>query len=116
MLQGACHCGAVNLTLPRLPQSITEGNCSICRRLGARWAYYRARLVGLSGATESYVWGDRMIGLHHCPTCGCTTHWKALKPDRINRMGVNIRLFDPAAMASVRVRRFDCADTWEFLD
>jgi len=31
-------------------------------------------------------------------------------------MGVNTRLFDPAAMSGVRVRRFDGAVTWRFLD
>jgi hypothetical protein len=31
-------------------------------------------------------------------------------------MGVNVRNFEPAAMQSVRVRRFDGAKTWKFLD
>ena len=40
MIDVACHCGAVRLTVPRAPVEVTECNCSICRRLGARWAYY----------------------------------------------------------------------------
>ena len=31
-------------------------------------------------------------------------------------MGVNARNFDPRALASVRIRRFDGASTWKFLD
>jgi hypothetical protein len=31
-------------------------------------------------------------------------------------MGVNARLMDPAVVAAARIRRFDGADTWEFLD
>jgi hypothetical protein len=31
-------------------------------------------------------------------------------------MGVNARNFDPEVIAGVRVRRFDGADTWTYLD
>jgi len=29
---------------------------------------------------------------------------------------VNARNFDPSALGSVRIRRFDGADTWKYLD
>ena len=38
MIEAACHCGAVRLSVPSAPDTVTECNCSICRRLGARWA------------------------------------------------------------------------------
>jgi hypothetical protein len=31
-------------------------------------------------------------------------------------MGVNARLMEPAIVAAARVRRFDGADTWTFLE
>ena len=49
--------------------------------------------VRISGETRAYVWGDRMIGIHHCPVCGCGTHWETLGED-FGRMGVNARLLD----------------------
>jgi hypothetical protein len=33
-----------------------------------------------------------------------------------NRMGINFRNFDPSVIATTRIRRFDGADTWKFLD
>jgi hypothetical protein len=32
------------------------------------------------------------------------------------RHGVNLRNFDPDILASLRIRHFDGADTWQFLD
>ena len=56
MLTGACHCGAVRVTIPRKPRAVTDCNCSICRRYGVLWAYYKlpsVRLEAKRGATES---------------------------------------------------------------
>ena len=62
MLFATCHCGAVGVEIPGPPQAVTNCNCSICRRLGALWAYYPAGQVRcratpnqprpISGATE----------------------------------------------------------------
>ena len=68
MIEAACHCGAVKLTAPSAPDTVTECNCSICRRLAARWAYYSPAEVGMpkAGSTQPYVWGDRMLAFHRC--------------------------------------------------
>jgi hypothetical protein len=117
MIEATCHCGAVRLTAPEAPAEVTECNCSICRRLGARWAYYPQSQVGLprSGATQPYVWGDRMLAFHRCKTCGVTTHWQSLNGAR-DRMGVNARLFDGLDWSTVRVRQFDGAASWTYQD
>lgn len=72
----------------------------------------RVRVVG---STATYAWGERSLDLHRCLTCGCTTHWTLADPAG-DRMGVNARLLEPAVIAGVRIRRFDGADTWKFLD
>ncbi len=116
MIHGSCHCGAVRLEARAAPKSVTECNCSICRRLATRWAYYRPDQVSVTGPTVAYAWGERRIAFHHCPSCGCTTHWQAVEPASATRLGVNTRLFDPADLEAVRVRRLDGADTWTYLD
>jgi hypothetical protein len=119
VLEGSCHCGAVRITIPRKPRRITSCTCSICRRYGALWAYYGSgavRVRAARGATESYAWGDHSIRFVRCAKCGCVTHWRPVARVANARMGVNTRLFDPAAMAGARVRRFDGAATWKFLD
>lgn len=95
---GACHCGAVEIELAVAPLSVSSCNCSLCRKLGWLLAYYPETDVRIKGPTRGYIWGDRMIGIHHCPTCGCSTHWRNLDGE-IGRMGVNARLiegFDPS--------------------
>ena len=117
MIEATCHCGAARLTVPRAPDTVTECNCSICRRIAARWAYYSPTEVGLptAGSTQAYVWGDRMLALHRCKTCGVTTHWQSLN-GALDRMGINARLVEGLDWSQVRIRPFDGADTWKFLD
>ena len=119
MLLATCHCGAVRVSVPRRPRTVTDCNCSICRRIGALWAYYRAgdvRVEAAPGATEAYAWGDRTIQFVRCARCGCVTHWASLTLDPKGKMGVNARAFEPEVIARARVRRLDGASTWKYLD
>ncbi|HEY1991659.1 MAG TPA: GFA family protein [Gammaproteobacteria bacterium] len=117
MVVASCHCGKVTLELEAAPQQVTSCNCSICRRYGTLCAYYRPSQVRVSGETDTYRWGDKSIAFHRCTDCGCVTHWTAVDPkiDQ-DRMGVNARMLAPELLAQARVRRFDGADTWGFLD
>jgi hypothetical protein len=117
-ISGSCHCGAVRYEVPTAPSQLTSCNCSICRRLGSLWAYYAPDDVTITGSTSSYRWGDKTLDLHHCTTCGCTTHWTPIADMApANRMGINARLMDPDVVAAARVRRLDGAsDDWKYLD
>lgn len=114
MIAGACHCGAMRVTLARAPRTVTECNCSLCRKLGTRWGYFAPSEVTIAGDTDTYVQGERTLATHRCRICGCVTHWSSLTG--LDRMGVNVRLIDPGRIADVPVRRFDGADTWTYLD
>jgi hypothetical protein len=119
MLTASCHCGAVQVEVPRRPRTLTSCNCSICRRYGTLWAYYKAsdvRVIGAARATNEYSWGDKALRFVRCSTCGCITHWERVHPKEGARMGVNARNFEPGSIASVRVRRLDGASTWKYLD
>ncbi len=107
MIEGSCHCGAVLLRVARPPKDVADCNCSICRRLGTLWSYYPVADVQVTGETDTYAWGDRDLAFHRCKVCGCTTHWAPLKS--VDRMGVNARLFDPAIIANLPVRKLDNA-------
>lgn len=114
----SCHCGAVRYEVATAPTQLTSCNCSICRRLGTLWAYYAPADVKITGTTATYRRGDKTIDFHHCPTCGCTTHWSPIPGVRdIDRMGVNARLMEPEVFGTARVRRLDGAsDDWKYLD
>jgi hypothetical protein len=119
MITTTCHCGAVAIQIPRAPATLTNCNCSICRRYGTLWAYYPADEVNVSaepGATMAYAWGDESIRFVRCSTCGCVTHWEPIDPGSESRVGVNARNFHPDQLGAVRIRRLDGAETEEYLD
>ena len=119
MLTGACHCGSVRVTIPRKPRTVTDCNCSICRRYGVLWAYYKASSVRIEAkrkATKSYSWGRKALKFVRCATCGCVVCWQRIVPKPRSYMGVNFRNFDPSVIESTRIRRLDGAKTWKFLD
>lgn len=119
-LRGSCHCGAVRVTLPAAPEKGASCNCSICRRLGAVWAYYQVGTVFIEGHPEhtaEYIQGDRTLRTVRCRTCGVVTHWEPLEPKPGDKLGVNLRIFDPKLQESVIVERVDGANsTWNVID
>ena len=97
-LPGSCHCGAVKVAVPGPPEWLASCNCSLCTKLGWLVAYYPDDgSVRVEGATTPYVWGDRMISIHHCPACGSGTHWESTG-ESYGRVGVNARLLDGFAV------------------
>jgi len=111
MITGSCHCGAVSIAVAEAPAIVTSCNCSICRRLGTLWAYYRPAEVTVThapGALDSYSWDDHSIGFRRCATCGCITHWEDIRPQPTERMGVNVRMLD-LDLDAVPVKFFDGA-------
>jgi hypothetical protein len=119
MLAASCHCGDVRIEVPSRPDTVTLCNCSICRRLGALWAYYMVgtvRVIGDPENTNSYIWGDKTLRTVRRRRCGCVTHWEPLKPDADGHMAVNVRNFDPEELDELRIRRFDGARSWRYVD
>src|SRR5882757_6969544 len=56
-IQGTCLCQAVQLSVARMPRQVTQCNCSLCRRYGTLWAYYKRSAVSITaprGALDNY--------------------------------------------------------------
>ncbi len=119
MITGNCHCGAISFELNEQPEWLTECNCSVCRRLGTIWAHAEVDKISILGAEDAslaYSWGDKSLAFHTCNTCGSTTHWVSREPQENAVMAVNCRLAEPEQVAGIRVRHFDGADSWSYLD
>jgi len=117
MLQGACHCGAVQWQLDEVPESATACNCSVCRRYGVLWAYdYEGEGIRVSGETRAYV-RAKALGFHFCPVCACVAYWRALEANAEGRrrIAVNLRLTEPEAVAHIPVDHFDGLETFDDL-
>ena len=107
-----CHCGAVQVEVPVLPTIVSDCNCSICRRYGVLWAYYKAsqvRVLAAPGATEGYAWGRKVLRFVRCTSCGCVTHWERIEPVEGSKMGVNARTFEAGTLVGVPVEQLDGA-------
>lgn len=94
------------MALPRPPVELNRCQCSVCRRYGVAWAYYRPNEVVLEAgadATEIYVRDGGELEFHRCPRCGNLLAWRA--PDAAyDRMGVNANLLEAADLEGVPVR------------
>ena len=113
MITAKCHCGNVSLLVAKMPASVSNCNCSICRRLGALWAYYLADKVEVSFETEKtrvYIWGDKYLEFHHCGICGCCTHHTVTKKYvdefKEQRVAINFRLLDADVLKDIPLREF----------
>lgn len=112
MLSATCHCQAVRVEVPAPPASVTDCNCSVCRRYGVLWAYYPAEQVRVdaeAGSTDVYAWGPKALNFVRCSQCGCVTHWERVVPVAGTKMGVNARLFPAGTLQGVEVEPLDGA-------
>jgi hypothetical protein len=118
MIEGSCLCGAVRWSFARVPESATACNCTACRRYGTLWAYdYEDEGIRVSGPTRVYARGNRNLGFHFCPDCGCIAYWRGLALDEKGRrrIAVNLRLAEPGAVAAIIVDHFDGFGSFEDL-
>lgn len=118
MYSGQCHCGNVTLTIRRLTNVATKCNCSLCRRYAALWGYPTEPEVNIAvGKYElkSYEHGDKCISFQHCSNCGCVTHYTSTPQSRSDRVAVNYNMFSGDLIEAIRIRYFDGADSWEYI-
>ncbi len=110
-LSASCHCGAVGITIPAAPAYVNVCNCTLCEKHGAAWGYYPPDKVTIANEpAKGYIRADMaepFIALFFCPDCGSTTHWRMLKTLGEPRIGVNMRLFDPADYEAAEIRHPD---------
>ena len=118
-INGSCHCGAVAYEFRDKPEWATDCNCSTCRRLSALWIYSDIANITIKaepGATVRYMHGPKTIAFHTCNTCGSTAYWENLEDGINGKMAVNLRLANPEVVNAIKVRKFDGADTWAFVE
>ena len=111
MIELSCHCGQARVELDKRPDYINECNCSLCRKAGARWAYFHPSDVRAIGPTHSYRRADKAAvnaEVHFCGACGATTHFllteSAVEKFGDTLMGVNMRLADESELAGIELR------------
>ncbi|KAK6396667.1 hypothetical protein LTR65_008565 [Meristemomyces frigidus] len=102
-----CHCKAIRITFPPLREPALECLCSVCRRYGALWAYYKPDEVHIEGdAIEAYVWGKKTLSFNRCKNCGCMTHYTVVR-DTEPRVAVNCRMLEKEEFESLESEQSD---------
>lgn len=117
-IEGTCLCGAVKLGAARMPRQVTQCNCSVCRKYGTLWAYFREPAIEIGAPRRALArFSRREHGLEfvHCAKCGCVICWKRPGKRTDRYMGVNARLLDHAKMANVPIKVLDGDKTWRTL-
>jgi hypothetical protein len=113
-----CHCGNIQIKINKLVDSLTSCNCSICNRYGTLWGYYKPEDVLIDNDDKSiiYSYGDKNIEFYFCKKCGCVTHYLTTKKVKDSKVGINFRMANIKDIDSIKIRKFDGADTWKFID
>jgi hypothetical protein len=114
-IEGTCLCGAVHVTVARKPHHVTQCNCTVCRKYGTLWAYYRRRAIEISGKRASFSRRRGGLRFTRCVTCGCVVSWERERGPEA-RMAVNARLLDHAVIATVPISVLDGDGNWRVLE
>lgn len=101
----SCHCGNVNLAFEKLPTKVRDCDCPMCNRLGALWADFDPSAVDVKSSkpTATYQWGDGEFEIHHCPNCGCTTHYTSTEVSEKPELGINLRMLDRRQLEQIPI-------------
>ncbi|MEM9501038.1 MAG: GFA family protein [Pseudomonadota bacterium] len=109
-MTGECHCGAISVTITNKPDYINLCDCSLCAKTGGAWGYFTTGDVQVNGETQSYRRRDRdkpACEMQFCPSCGTTTHWVLTEHYDVDRVGVNMRIFEPSDLDGIEARTLD---------
>ena len=109
-MNGSCHCGRVTVRVPARPEDLNACTCPLCTKLGTLRGCFPGGAVEIYGEDLSYLLSDvdqPRLSVDFCGRCGATIDWAPLAGDAPDRMGVNMRLFEPAELVGVEVRYGD---------
>jgi hypothetical protein len=111
--RGGCHCGRVAFEVQGQCDTVTECNCSICRKKAyLHWIVPRAsfRLLTPRDALATYTFNTRTAQHHFCTVCGVAPFYiPRSDPDKID---VNARCLDGLDLSHLQVRCFD-GQNWD---
>ena len=107
----SCHCGQIRIEIRKRPDYINACNCTLCRKSGARWAYFDPSEVSVEGTANRYCRQDKAepaTDIQFCANCGATTHFtlteSAASRLGISLIGVNMWLADESDLTGIELR------------
>lgn len=108
---GGCHCEAVRFQVTGLDLSSTiTCNCSRCSKLGNVLSFVPAESFNiLSGEDKLTDYQFNKKTIHHlfCSICGIQSFSKAVSPEGVPTVAVNVRCLDGVDVDSLTPQKFD---------
>ena len=111
MIEGSCHCGAVQFCVATPVLELTTCDCSLCAMRNAVMAKVPEEAISVLAGHESltlYEWNTRRAKHFFCRVCGIYVfHRKRAAPDHF---GVNAFCLHDFDIASVPIRATEGAN------
>jgi hypothetical protein len=105
MLNGSCHCGAVQFSVDGEASEGYECNCSHCSRKGLLLAFFPAGALTINAGVEqlrTYTFNKHVIAHRFCQVCGCQPFGMGSSPDGAQMAAVNLRCVDGIDLATLK--------------
>ncbi|HET7085242.1 MAG TPA: GFA family protein [Rhizomicrobium sp.] len=111
--QGGCHCGRVRFQVTTDLESVSDCNCSICRKKGFLHLIVEPSKFKLLQGDENlttYQFNTGVARHTFCRSCGIHAFYVPRSdPDKID---VNVRCLDGLDLTQLRITPFD-GENWE---
>ncbi len=110
-----CYCGDTKVTLPFIPKTATQCNCSFCSRAGAIWAYFPSGSLKIEAKNSRPTSEGKPNNHYFCGQCGMHTHGDTPdygKNDGSRIDNVNLNMIDGFDWSQVKVEKVDGRNLW----
>lgn len=108
---GGCHCGKIRFSVDADLSNVIECNCSYCAKKGLLLAFTPSTAFTLTAGDDSaqteYRFNTMKIRHLFCTTCGVQAYGRALSPDGVDTVAINMRCVDGVDPASLPRIPFD---------
>ncbi len=107
---GSCHCGKVKFEVEMKLENAISCNCSICMKRGSLLSFApesNFKLLSGEGDLQDYLFNQKHIHHLFCKTCGILPFGKAIAPDGVKTVAVNIRTLDGIDLKKVNIQEYD---------
>ena len=108
--RGSCHCGRVRFEVDADLDHVRVGDCSICRRRGARIHRIEPKQFRLLTPLEElqlYTFHTHTARDYFCPVCGVLPFRRPRTAPDI--WSINVRCLDGVNLDSIRVEHLHCS-------
>lgn len=107
---GGCHCGKVRYEVDMNVEKAISCNCSICLKRGTLLDFVPETQFKLLSGEESlvdYQFNKKVIHHLFCKSCGIVSFSKAVAPNGVKMVAINVRCLDHVDLSKIKISEYD---------